>query len=154
MAYLFDNDKSKVNFDTAIQPKLDALQTTFQNNINLIYDTIVDAGVTPTGKTPSELATGINDIQRIRWSEKLIAGESMSEIYLSLPYKNIDYITVNSFSGEAYINGAPVVVPGTIIPFGEYDTEFIVEVKTPLGGGFIGEYKIDMTITYQAKILR
>lgn len=151
MAYLFDNDKSKVNFDTAIQPKLDALQTTFQDNINLIYDTIVDAGITPTGKTPSELTDGINDIQRIRWSEELIAGNSLSEIYLSLPYKNIDYLTVNDVSGEGYINGQRVN-SGDIISFSHQD-QLVVEVIRP-SGGFIGEYKIVMTITYQAKILR
>lgn len=152
MAHLFDENKGKKDFDALIQPKLDALQTAFQNNVNLIYDAIVNAGVTPTGKTPSEIATGINDIQAITWSERIITGDSLSPIYLSLPYKNAVSLHVNGVSGDGYINGTPVV-SGSIYYFQSNTSQFVAEAREP-SEAFIGEYKIDMTVVYQAKILR
>lgn len=79
MAYLFDNDKSKVNFDTAIQPKLDALQTTFQNNINLIYNAFVNQGTTPTAKTPAAISTAVDTLATTKYNAGKTAGKAESE---------------------------------------------------------------------------
>lgn len=62
MAYLFDEDKSKLDFEGALQPKLDTLQTAFQNNVNLIYNKFVSQGTTPTAKTPAAISTAVDTL--------------------------------------------------------------------------------------------
>lgn len=59
MIYGFNDDKEKVD----IQNLLDTLQANFQNNVNTVYNAVVNNGVTPTAKTPSAIVTGINNIR-------------------------------------------------------------------------------------------
>lgn len=59
MAYAFNEDKGKVDIDAI----LNGLQTNYQNNINTIYNALVNNGVTPTAKTPAAIATAINNIR-------------------------------------------------------------------------------------------
>ena len=58
MAYAFNEDKGKVDIDAI----LNGLQTNYQNNVNTIYNAIVNAGITPTAKTPAACSTGIGNI--------------------------------------------------------------------------------------------
>lgn len=62
MSFLFDNDKSKVDFDAAITPKLNALKDTFQGYVNSMYNALVGKGKTPTAKTPIAISTAITNI--------------------------------------------------------------------------------------------
>lgn len=59
MAYGFNDKKEKVNISTI----LNGLQTTFQNNVNAIYNAIVKNGVTPTAQTPAACATAIKKVR-------------------------------------------------------------------------------------------
>lgn len=59
MANAFNDDKGKVD----ISAVLNTLETNYQNNINTIYNALVNNGVTPTAKTPAAIATGINAIR-------------------------------------------------------------------------------------------
>ena len=59
MAYGFNEKKEKVD----ISPILNGLQTTFQNNVNAIYNAIVKNGVTPTAQTPAACATAIKTVR-------------------------------------------------------------------------------------------
>lgn len=58
MSYGFDDNMGKV----PIEPILNNLQTSFQNNINKIYNAIVNQGTNPPGKTPDNIVTGINNL--------------------------------------------------------------------------------------------
>lgn len=60
MAYGFNDNKEKVNISSI----LNGLQTTFQNNVNAIYNTIVKNGVTPTAQTPDACATAIKKVRK------------------------------------------------------------------------------------------
>ena len=62
MAYIFDEHKGKQDFETMIKPKLDALKTTFQDNVNSMYNALVGKGKTPTAKTPAAISTAITNI--------------------------------------------------------------------------------------------
>ena len=59
MAYAFDDDKGKVN----ISDVLNTLETNYQNNINSIYNALVNNGVTPTAKTPAAIVAAINGVR-------------------------------------------------------------------------------------------
>lgn len=62
MSFLFDNDKSKVDFDAAITPKLNALKDTFQGYVNSIYNKFVNQGTTPTAKTPAAISAAVDTL--------------------------------------------------------------------------------------------
>lgn len=62
MSFLFDSNKSKVDFDAAITPKLNALKDTFQGYVNSMYNALVGKGKTPTAKTPIAISTAITNI--------------------------------------------------------------------------------------------
>lgn len=59
MVYGFDDNKAKVNINSI----LSGLETNYQNNVNTVYNAVVNNGVTPTAKTPSAIVTGINNIR-------------------------------------------------------------------------------------------
>lgn len=73
MAYLFDDDKSKLDFENTLQPILDELETNYQNNINSIYDACSYAGSTPSGKTPQHIAIAISGLTKYFWETKPLA---------------------------------------------------------------------------------
>lgn len=59
MIYGFNDDKTKVD----VEAILAGLESTYQSNVNTIYNAVVNNGVTPTAKTPAAIATGINGIR-------------------------------------------------------------------------------------------
>ncbi len=64
MSYGFDDNMGKV----PIESILNNLQTSFQNNINKIYNAIVNQGTNPPGKTPDNIVTGINNLATNKWN--------------------------------------------------------------------------------------
>ena len=62
MSFLFDSNKSKVDFDAAITPKLNALKDTFQGYVNNIYNKFVNQGTTPTAKTPAAISAAVDTL--------------------------------------------------------------------------------------------
>lgn len=62
MSFLFDSNKSKVDFDAAITPKLNALKDTFQGYVNSIYNKFVSQGTTPTAKTPAAISAAVDTL--------------------------------------------------------------------------------------------
>lgn len=147
MAHAFSDDKSKVDIETVFND----LQTNLQSNVNTLYNTCVTNGVTPTAKTPAAINTAINGISEITWSETIDVPSQMMPFYVSLPYKNIKSIRVNSVSGDCYINGVEYDNGGIISPFNA--NQFIVELRTPSGAS-VNEYWLNITVTYQTKVLR
>lgn len=79
MAYLFDENKSKIDFEGALQPKLDALQTAFQNSVNLIYNKFVSQGTTPTAKTPAAISTAVDTLATAKYNAGKSAGTAAAE---------------------------------------------------------------------------
>lgn len=89
MAYLFDDDKSKIDFDGALQPKLDALQTAFQNNVNLIYNKFVSQGTTPTAKTPAAISTAVDTLATTKYNAGKTSAEAVTwtgDLYFRVAY--------------------------------------------------------------------
>ena len=70
MAYIFGNDKEKVDFAAAIQEILDPLEENYQANINTMYDAFVAQGVTPADKTPAGLANAVASVRTKGRSDK------------------------------------------------------------------------------------
>lgn len=62
MAFLFNNDKSRVDLDTAIAPILAPLESAYQTNIDSVYTTLVNSGSTPADKSPSSINSAIDNI--------------------------------------------------------------------------------------------
>lgn len=62
MAFLFNNDKSRVDLNTAIAPILAPLESAYQTNINSVYTTLVNSGSTPADKSPSSINSAIDNI--------------------------------------------------------------------------------------------
>lgn len=89
MAHLFDENKGKKDFDALIQPKLDALQTAFQNSVNSIYNKFVNQGTTPTAKTPAAISTAVDTLATAKYNAGKTAAEAVTwtgDIYFTLPY--------------------------------------------------------------------
>ena len=72
MSYGFDDNMGKV----PIEPILNNLQTSFQNNINKIYNAIVNQGTNPPGKTPDNIVTGINNLASNKYNAGYSAGDT------------------------------------------------------------------------------
>lgn len=62
MAFLFNNDKSRVDLNAAIAPILAPLESAYQTNINSVYTTLVNSGSTPADKSPSSINSAIDNI--------------------------------------------------------------------------------------------
>lgn len=72
MTYGFDDNKGKVDIDAI----LSNLQTTYQGNINTIYNAITAQGTTPAGKSPSQLAAGISTMATAKYNAGYSAGNT------------------------------------------------------------------------------
>lgn len=75
MPYLFNNDKSKVQLSSILDPILADLEQNYQANVNTMYNACSTAGVTPASKSPADIATAIAGIktkyESVTWTEKL-----------------------------------------------------------------------------------
>lgn len=117
MAFLFDEDKSKVNFDTALQPKLDALQTAFQNSVNLIYNKFVSQGTTPTAKTPAAISTAVDTLATTKYNAGKTAGKTEAE---AVTWETVEmslfngYVSLDS-GASGQISSYPVNVSASAI---------------------------------------
>lgn len=76
MAWLWDNGKRKVNFADAIQPYINDLQTSFQNNINALYNKLVSLGSTPASKSPSAISNAIQAINDSIYNKLVSLGQT------------------------------------------------------------------------------
>lgn len=76
MAYLFGDEKQKVDFDSAMQSILSPLETTYQSNINTIYNALVAQGVTPSSKLPSDIATAISTLATNKYNSGRTQGRA------------------------------------------------------------------------------
>lgn len=79
MLFLFDEFKGRKNFETELQPKLDALKTTFQGYVNSIYNKFVAQGTTPTAKTPQAIATAVDTLATNKYNAGNSAGRTAAE---------------------------------------------------------------------------
>ena len=104
MANAFNNDKGKVDIDAV----LSGLQTNYQNNVNSIYNAIVNNGITPTAKTPAACATGINNVRKtttFRFQYSPMPGTVTRTFMMVRPYNCA--CTVKGYlwgGGTGYIN--------------------------------------------------
>lgn len=62
MPFLFNDDKSRVDLNAALAPTLNQLESAYQNNINSVYQTLVNSGSTPADKTPTSINNAIDYI--------------------------------------------------------------------------------------------
>lgn len=183
MAYLFDEDKSKIDFERALQPKLDALQTAFQNNVNLIYNKFVSQGTTPTAKTPAAISTAVDTLATAKYNAGTDAGKAAAEAVtwtwattLERNSKLSTYYTNYGFSFDAtnvvkirigsLTAGLASLENKVFISFAGSGSEIFVTSNTeytpPNNTARIiiyftsdaPESPLDVTFTYQAKILR
>lgn len=134
MAYGFNDKKEKVNISTI----LNGLQTTFQNNVNAIYNAIVKNGVTPTAQTPEACATAIkkvrNKTQITIFCKPPYTGDKREYFHLYDLYPGRFTITCTSFLGsnlEGVYYGETRIDLNTPVTFLDPDTyrEFSVKLK-------------------------
>lgn len=97
MAFLFNDDKTKLDFDNAVQKIITPLQTAFQNNINTIYNAVDRAGVTPSDKSPSNIATAISNLRKTPYTQTYTfpQGDSGGRKDLGVPH-NIRYVNAQN----------------------------------------------------------
>lgn len=132
MAYGFNDKKEKVNISTI----LNGLQTTFQNNVNAIYNTIVKNGVTPTAQTPEACATAIKKVRNKTsitiFCKPPIEGKKREYFHLYYLYPGRVTITCTSFLGSnldgAYF-GETRLDLNTPVTFLHADTDIEFSVK-------------------------
>ena len=62
MPFLFNDDKSRADLNAALAPTLNQLESAYQNNINSVYQTLVNSGSTPADKTPTSINNAIDYI--------------------------------------------------------------------------------------------
>jgi hypothetical protein len=74
--FLYDDKKRKVDFEDAIRPTIDNLKTSFQNNVNLIYNKLVSLGSTPVGKEPSQISNAIQAINDSIYNKLATLGQT------------------------------------------------------------------------------
>ena len=71
MAFLFSDDKTRIDLADAIQPYLTALQTSFQASINAIYQKLVTLDSTPADKTLNSILSAIQALTEKTWEQSL-----------------------------------------------------------------------------------
>ena len=106
MAFLFNDDKTKLDFDNAVQKIITPLQTAFQNNINTIYNAVKSAGVTPSDKSPSNIATAISNLRKTPYTKTYTfpSGDTGGTKNLGVPH-DIRYINAQNVYTTGYNNG-------------------------------------------------
>lgn len=123
MAYGFNEKKEKVD----ISPILNGLQTTFQNNVNAIYNAIVKNGVTPTAQTPAACATAIKKVRNTTsitiFCKPPYEGYKREYFHLNDIYPGQFTVTCTSFIGSH--------LEGAYISMTRLDLNTPVAFKTP-----------------------
>lgn len=76
MPFLYDNGKRKVDFNEAIRPTIDNLKSTFQANVNLLYEKLVSLGSTPAGKQPTQISNAIQAINDSIYNKLVSLGQT------------------------------------------------------------------------------
>ena len=124
MAFLFSDDKTRIDLADAIQPYLTALQTSFQASINSIYQKLVTLGSTPADKTLNSILNAIQGLTEKTWNQSLSIEQitwSDSEGSHSLNFRDIPFTSKNvvnigvSFAYYAWNPFGTVTLPfGTI----------------------------------------
>lgn len=106
MAFLFNDDKTKLDFDKAVQAIITPLQTAFQNNINTIYNAVKSAGVTPSDKSPSNIATAISNLRKTPYTKTYTfpSGDTGGTKNLGVPH-DIRYVNAQNVYETGYNNG-------------------------------------------------
>ena len=106
MAFLFNDDKTKLDFDKAVQAIITPLQTAFQNNINTIYNAVKSAGVTPSDKSPSNIATAISNLRKTPYTKTYTfpSGDTGATKNLGVPH-DIRYVNAQNVYTTGYNNG-------------------------------------------------
>lgn len=149
MAYGFNDNKEKVNISTI----LNGLQTTFQNNVNAIYNAIVKNGVTPTAQTPAACATAIKKVRNKTkitiFCQPPYTGYKREYFHLYDLYPGRFTITCTSYLGsnlEGVYYGATRIDLNTPVTFlsPSTDREFSVNLKgtsTVTEGAVIFEFE-------------
>lgn len=123
MAYIFDEHKGKRDFEELIKSKLDALKTTFQDNVNSMYNALVGKGKTPTAKTPTAISTAITNIfddvytkfvnQGTTPSAKTVSGMSSAvDALATAKYNAGNTAGYNSGKTDGYNNGVAATKKG------------------------------------------
>ena len=112
MPYLFNDDKSKVQLNTVLNPILTELEQNYQANVNTMYNACVNAGVTPTAKTPAAIATAIAGVktkyQNVTWNEQFQITNRTDGDYAIAEIALDDVVSV-TFSGWSYNGGNAVM---------------------------------------------
>lgn len=106
MAFLFNDDKTKLDFDKAVQAIITPLQTAFQNSINTIYNAVKSAGVTPSDKSPSNIATAISNLRKTPYTKTYTfpSGDTGGTKNLGVPH-DIRYVNAQNVYTTGYNNG-------------------------------------------------
>ena len=149
MAYGFNDKKEKVD----ISAILNGLQTTFQNNVNAIYNAIVKNGVTPTAQTPAACATAIKKVRNTTsitiFCKPPYEGYKREYFHLYDLYPGSFTITCTSFLGSnldgVYLSGTRIDLNTPVAFKSPYtDIEFSVNLKgtqTVTEGAVIFEFE-------------
>lgn len=128
MIYGFNDDKTKVD----VEAVLAGLESTYQSNVNTIYNAVVNNGVTPTAKTPAAIATGINGI---RSGGNAAAGDILTG--------------KNAYVGKSLISGSMANYSGsnrrTVTPTGGTGNE-----QLSLSAGYHNSVIVNRTAPYNA----
>lgn len=111
MSYGFDDNMGKV----PIEPILNNLQTNFQNNINTIYNTIVNQGTTPPGRTPAQIATGINNLATNKYNAGRSAGYNEGKNAGIAEAQSVAWSQSFHFAGGTFESGGLQESPSTEI---------------------------------------
>ncbi len=141
MAYIFDEHKGKQDFETVIKPKLDALKTTFQSNVNAIYNKFVNQGITPTAKTPVAISDAVDSLATAKYNAGVAATKKgnagAGDVLKDKTFTNSS--SVNA-AGTMANNGAWTSTPTgsgkTTIPKGYHNGSGYVDTSTVYNNGY------------------
>lgn len=172
MAYIFDEHKGKQDFETVIKPKLDALKTTFQDNVNSMYNALVGKGKTPTAKTPAAISTAITNIfddvytkfvnQGTTPSAKTVSGMSSAVDSLATAKYNSGVAATKKgnagqgdvLSGKTFTNASAVNTSGTMKNNGAWTSTPTGSGKTTIPAGYHnGSGYVDTSTVYLNALL-
>ena len=115
MAHLFDGKKGKQDFEALITPKLEALKTTFQDNVNSMYNALVGKGKTPTAKTPAAISTAITNIFDDVYTKFVNQGTTPSAKTVSGMSSAVDSLATAKYNAgktDGYNNGVAATKKG------------------------------------------
>lgn len=149
MAYLFDDDKSKIDFEAVITPKLNALQTAFQNSVNSIYNKFVSQGTTPTAKTPQAIATAVDTLATNKYNSGNSAGRTAAESVTWHGYPELEGFLRPNWHGLAgmWIDLTNVVnLKMILFDVGNPNHEEVSATYEDSNGNIMGGQTVDMVL--------